>query len=102
MRKVRTKQISVSVYIPKGDLPSIHPDYPWLEVESDDCISLVAKIGAGSVRKLEDHEGAAVLVGKLVLGEDGLEVTNACFNFLGADGATPIRKPRPAPGGPRR
>ena len=101
MRKLRVKQISVSAYIPKGDLPPIHPDYPWLEVEAEGGISCIAKIGANSVKKIQDHEGAVLLVGKLVVGEDGgLEIEGAGFSF-DIPGET-AQHTRRAPGGPRR
>ena len=90
------------MYFPRGALPPIHADYPWMEIESSDGVTIIAKVGSPSVRKLEDHDGAVELVGYLIPGEDGLEVANAGFKFFRPDDATPIRKPRPSPGGPRR
>jgi hypothetical protein len=72
----------VSVYFPRGTLPPIHEDYPYLEITSDENITIVAKIGAPSVRRFRDHGGPVEVIGYIVNGEDGLEVANCGMKFL--------------------
>ena len=81
MMKLLIKSAKLTVVLKAGELPTIDPADPRFTLDLDG-VEIAAKVHSKAARKLQTHDGGAVLQGRLAVEHGQLTLLDAGFQWI--------------------
>jgi hypothetical protein len=105
MKRIDINAIKANIVFPEGKLPALEPNDPEFTLVLGG-LEIHGKVNAKAARRLAQHQGGAVLQGRIVAEGDKLVLLDGGFTWIEPRPATPAPpasqdQPQPAPAAPR-